>query len=108
MSSLSGLVFQAFNIESQPNYPFTFYQAYAMAFPLNGFDVIHASPPCQRYSQATNFHGTQDKHPDLIEPMRARLQAWGRPWVMENVERAPLINQIKLCGNMFGLRRREW
>lgn len=92
------------DIEPQPNYPFTFYQADAMTFPLNDFDVVHASPPCQRYSQATTFHGTQENHPDLIEPMRQRLQAWGGPWVMENIERAPLVKPIKLCGNMFGLR----
>lgn len=89
----------------QPNYPFEFHLADAMAYPLDGFDVIHASPPCQRYSRATIYHpGRQNAHPDLVDPCRARLEAGGRPWIIENVVEAPLRNPIKLCGTMFDLR----
>jgi len=67
------------------------------------FDVIHASPPCQRFSAITRTAGTQKEHPDLIEETRRALQAAGRPYVIENVEGAPLLNPLLLCGTMFGL-----
>jgi DNA (cytosine-5)-methyltransferase 1 len=48
----------------------------------------------------------RDNHPDLIAPTRELLRAAGKPYVIENVEnaRALLINPIKLCGSMFGLK----
>jgi DNA (cytosine-5)-methyltransferase 1 len=93
------------DIEPQPRYPFSFIQDDALTFPLSGFTVIHASPPCKKYSQATSFHpGVGEQHVSLIEPLRERLQASGLPYIIENVERAPLHNPIKLCGAMFGLR----
>lgn len=93
----------------QPRYPFEFHQADAMTFPLAGFDAIHASPPCQDYSRAMR-HFTSG-YARLIDPTRDRLAATGRPWVIENVEGAPLPHQsdlfgshgVELCGTMFGL-----
>lgn len=69
---------------------------------LDRFDFIHASPPCQRFTQMNHF-GTMGDHPDLITPTRALLIEWGGPYVIENVERAPLINPVTLCGSSFGL-----
>lgn len=90
------------DIKPQPNYPFTFVQADAMTYPLEGFDFIWASPPCQAHTALKVLHNAK-KHPNLIPGTRARLQANGTPWVMENVVGAPLINPIVLCGSMFGL-----
>jgi DNA (cytosine-5)-methyltransferase 1 len=69
---------------------------------LHGLDLIHASPPCQRYSVAvTNANKT--KHPDLIAPTRELLEETGKPYVIENVPRAPLNDPVELCGCMFGM-----
>lgn len=57
------------DLHAQPRYPFEFHRADAMTFPLDGFDAIHASPPCQHYSIANNIHG-RDDHPDLLPATR--------------------------------------
>jgi DNA (cytosine-5)-methyltransferase 1 len=95
------------DIEPMPEYPtgdgFTFVQADALTFPLGGFDFIWASPKCQRWSPATRQSGTPEKYPDQIVPVRERLRATGKPYVIENVLGAPLFDPIMLCGAMFGL-----
>lgn len=94
------------DICAQPHYPFEFHQADAMTFPLDGFDAIHASPPCQRYSTAT---ADKSKHPDLYVATRERLMKHGTPWAIENVIGAPYHFGIVLCGTMFGLEADgEW
>lgn len=96
------------DIVHQPNYPFTFFQADAMEFPLiDDFDVIHASPPCQAYSTMTKRWGRNQEHPDLVAATRERLIESGVPYVIENVVGAPLINPIRLCGSSFGLAVRR-
>ena len=90
------------DIEPQPHYPFEFHQADAMTFDLRGFDFIAASPPCQKYTLCQRIR--DNDHPDLIEPVRARLRASGVPYCIENVIGAPLIDPIVLCGAMFSLR----
>jgi DNA (cytosine-5)-methyltransferase 1 len=96
------------DIKPQPRYPFAFIQADVMALDrrfLRFFDAIHASPPCQRYSDLAKRNGNGDSHPDLVEPVRRMLAATGLPYIIENVEGAPLINPVTLCGTMFpGLR----
>ena len=60
------------DIAPQPRYPFEFHQADALTFPLDGFDAIHASPPCQRYSRASVCRpGLAGQYPDLIAPDNA-------------------------------------
>lgn len=95
------------DIEPQPNYPFEFIQADALTFPLDGFDIIHASPPCQAFSAMTKGRWQDREHPDLIEPVRQRLIASGKPYIIENVPGAPLIWPIMLCGTMFNRQTEE-
>jgi DNA (cytosine-5)-methyltransferase 1 len=99
------------DIKPQPHYPFDFVQADALTYPLDGFDAIHASPPCQAYSGATLVHGAAvvASHPRLIQPMRDALTAAGVPYVIENVARAKahMVNPLMLCGSMFGLEVRR-
>jgi DNA (cytosine-5)-methyltransferase 1 len=89
------------DIKPQPHYPFEFHQADAMTFPLNGFDAYHGSPPCQSYSVTASLHAAE--YPKLIEPLRERLRMTGLPYVIENVQGAPLRNWVRLCGSSFGL-----
>jgi DNA (cytosine-5)-methyltransferase 1 len=93
------------DIVPQPRYPFEFVQADAIEYVLehgHEFDAIHASPPCQAYSITKHSHDKD--HPELVEPTRAALVASGLPYVIENVEGAPLLDPLTLCGTMFGLR----
>lgn len=88
----------------QPRYPFKFHLGDALEFVRahgKEFDVIHASPPCQAYSVANNIHGRTD-HPELIPATRQLLRATGRPYVIENVPRAPLESPILVCGLALG------
>lgn len=97
------------DINLQPNYPFPFVRADALQFVpwLNSerFDAIHASPPCQHYSDLAHRNGNGDDWPDLVAQVRDLLVATGLPYVIENVEGAPLKDPVTLCGTMFpGLR----
>jgi DNA (cytosine-5)-methyltransferase 1 len=89
----------------QPRYPFQFVQADALDFCASfgaGFDVIHASPPCQAYSLARN-NGCHPNAPKLIEHTRAVVRHTGRHFIIENVPFAPLRFSMELCGASFGL-----
>ena len=92
------------DINPQPRYPFEHHMADALEFVAahgHEYDVIHASPPCQAFSATKSLH--TNTHPDLIGQTREALQATGRPYVIENVPRSPLVNPITLCGTEFGL-----
>jgi DNA (cytosine-5)-methyltransferase 1 len=92
------------DIEPQPHYPFTFHQGDAMTWPLDGYDAIHASPPCQGYSRMRHLTWLRDTTwPMLLEPTWRRLVEHGTPWVIENVEDAAMAHSTVLCGLMFGL-----
>jgi DNA (cytosine-5)-methyltransferase 1 len=100
------------DLADQPNYPYEFVKADAVTFPLEGFDAIHASPPCQGYSYMSNCRpGLAGQYAQLIDVIRPRLESSGLPWVLENVEGSGLAEQddlmgshgLLLCGSMFGL-----
>jgi DNA (cytosine-5)-methyltransferase 1 len=103
------------DIKPQPNYPFEFFQNDAIevlrwwrltrytALMDHGIAAVHASPPCQAYSDLQRR--SRRSYPQLIEPVRRLLQETRLPWVIENVPEAPLRAPIILCGTMFpGLR----
>jgi len=91
------------DIKPQPRYPFTFVQADAMTYSLDGFDAIHASPPCQAHTSLKSMWNSK-KHEDLLTPTMARFDDEATvPWVIENVMGAPMRAAIRLCGSSFGL-----
>ena len=91
--------------DPQPHYPYRFIQADALTVDLAGYDFFWASPPCQRYSPLAHLHHID--YPDLVAPTRERLLGTGKPFIIENVPGAPLLNPITLCGTMFGLKIRR-
>lgn len=112
------------DIAPQPNYPFEFWQLDALevldwlltgrwqCYRRGEFAAIHASPPCQAYSRLRRLPWLRDRtYPELIAPTRDLLAQTGLPWVIENVEDAPLQRQpglygthgVVLCGRMFDL-----
>lgn len=73
--------------------------------PLDTFDLIWASPPCQGYSRMRHLPWLSGReYPMLIPDVRRLLTAWGGDWIIENVEDAPMQNGVTLCGTMFGLK----
>jgi DNA (cytosine-5)-methyltransferase 1 len=89
----------------QPHYPFEFVQADALEYlAAHGqeFEAIHASPPCQAFTDLKHMYNAKE-HADLLTPTRAALIVLGKPYVIENVEGAPMQNYITLCGTAMGL-----
>jgi DNA (cytosine-5)-methyltransferase 1 len=108
----AGFEVTAVDIRPQPRNPFLeLHQADALDVLddveyCRGFDLIHASPPCQRYGplHAQTCRGVCT-HPDLVGRVLESLERIGRPWVVENVEgaRSRMRDPLTLCGSMFGL-----
>lgn len=93
------------DIEPQPKYPFKFIQADARTIALHHYDFLWASPPCQAFTKAGKQHRKNGKkYVNLINDIRDYFVASGKPFVIENVPGAPLINPIELCGSMFDLK----
>jgi DNA (cytosine-5)-methyltransferase 1 len=103
---MAGFHVTGVDLSPQPRYcGDAFFQGDALEFPLEGYDFIWASPPCQRYTPGAAKWGTSENHPHLIPPIRERLLSAGTPFVIENVAaaRKHLRNPIMLCGTMFDL-----
>lgn len=125
---LAGFEVVGVDIEPQPNYPFEFHQADALAMRrdrLNGcwhegvtttlpgrlaaclghFDAVHASPPCHDHSALSGLVG-QDGTGWMLHATIDLLRRLGVPWVVENVGMAKMpedVNVVQLCGQQFGL-----
>jgi len=87
------------------NYPYDYFCEDAVDFMdmgLDDFDFIWASPPCQAYSWSSACRRNEGTdYQDLVEITRHYLKKSGKPYIMENVVGAPLLNPVKLCGTMF-------
>lgn len=102
--------------DPQPRYPFEFIQGDILAALddpvfMARFNAVHVSPPCQKFTAyRRRGAGVGDGYPDLVAPVRKRLEASGLPWVMENVAGSPVRPLVHLCGSSFGLdvQRHRW
>lgn len=83
-----------------------FERADAMTFPLEGFDVIFASPPCQDHSVSKHTHAEHGTG-WMLQATVERLKATGVPWVVENVAGAEFGHSLVLCGTQFGLKAQD-
>lgn len=80
---------------------------------LPPFQAVHASPPCQSYSRAFKHMATPQQQ--LVDVVREWFQGLDLPWIIENVEGAPVARQdtldggygVELCGTQFGLKVRH-
>lgn len=115
---LAGYHVTGVDIRPQPRYcGEVFHQDDAMAWlrgervPLDSFDLIWASPPCQLYSELTPAD-YRANHPDLLPDVMSILRGQDVPYIVENVAGARVFfhSPIVLCGSMFGLpiQRHRW
>ena len=103
------------DIKKQKRYPYEFIQADCLEIIkdldyLRTFDVIAASPPCQTHSRTKHLRDAQGKSTDkvdLIPQTRQALIESGKPYVIENVPGAPLVDPVQFCGSSFGLKVRR-
>lgn len=98
----AGFNVEGWDIRQGLAYPFGRHIGDALEADLSPFDFVWASPPCQAHTAMKTMHNAKP-HRDLIPETRAKLQAWGGPWIIENVVGAPLRNPVMLCGTMFNL-----
>ena len=113
--SRAGFEVTGVDLKHGKRYPFKYIRANVLDILadiefLNGFDVIHASPPCQTHSITKNLRIAQGKSTskiDLIPETRAGLIQSSKPFIIENVMGSPLIDPIMLCGSAFGLKVRR-
>lgn len=110
--------FDVFGIDNrpQPSYPHAFRQADALEVLrdrqfLSQFDIIHASPPCQKHTRAKHLRdaqGGKSKYDDLLTPCLQLLRESGLPWIVENVQGAPgMEGAVIECGSAYGLKVRR-
>ena len=95
-------------------YPYRHHRADALEYAAaHGaeYDAIHASPPCKVHTALAVLNPDDlgsmlfpmATHTDLVAATREVLVSIGRPWIIENVPGAPLVDPVLLCGYMFDL-----
>ena len=112
--AMAGFEVTGIDVKHGRRYPFIYIRGdvrdYLHKDFLNQFDVIAASPPCQTHSSTKHLRVAQGKSTDkidMIPEVREALIASGKPYVIENVPGAPLINPFQLCGSAFKLKVRR-
>jgi len=112
--AMAGFEVTGIDVKHGRRYPFEYIRGdvrdYLHKDFLDQFEVIAASPPCQTHSSTKHLRVAQGKSTDkidMIPEVREALIASGKPYVIENVPGAPLINPIQLCGSAFGLKVRR-
>lgn len=110
----AGFEVTGIDVKHGKRYPYTYIRGdvrdYLSVEFLSQFDVIAASPPCQTFSATKHLRNAQGKSTskiNMIPEVRDALIASGKPYVIENVPNAPLINPVQLCGSAFGLKVRR-
>jgi DNA (cytosine-5)-methyltransferase 1 len=110
----AGFKVTGIDVKHGKRYPFTYIRGdvrdYLNPEFLSQFDVIVASPPCQTFSSTKHLRNAQGKSTikvNMIPEVRDALIASGKPYVIENVPGAPLIDAVQLCGSAFGLKVRR-
>jgi DNA (cytosine-5)-methyltransferase 1 len=102
----AGFCVLGIDVKFQPHYAgCKFHQADAFDYLREHgteFDVIHASPPCQAFSDLKSCWNSR-KHKDSLTPIREILKSINVPWIIENVVGAPMFDALTLCGTMFNL-----
>lgn len=111
------------DIKPQPRYPFAFIQGDALdvlsrmlhgekflasdgrLYGIKDFAAIHASPPCQGYSKTRSLSRNDSTQKKLIPETRYIIKKTHLYYVIENVEGAPLLDPILICGPMVGLNK---
>jgi DNA (cytosine-5)-methyltransferase 1 len=101
---LAGFDVTGVDISPSPRYVGdAFLQGDALEAPLEGYDLVWASPPCQAFTAYRRRPCHVRPRENLIPAVREQLSRLSVPWVIENVQGAPLCDARKLCGSMFGL-----
>ena len=103
----AGFDVTGWDIKTGLAYPFKRRIQNALDADLSGFDFVWASPPCQAHSALRNCRPEKKEYECFIERTRAKLVAWGGPYIIENVPGAPLRDTVQLCGSAFDLRVRR-
>ena len=112
--AMAGFDVTGIDLKHGKRYPFTYIKGNVLDYLnpefLSQFDVIAASPPCQTFSATKHLRNAQGKSTskvNMIPEVRDALIASGKPYIIENVPNAPLINPVQLCGSAFGLKVRR-